>query len=141
MSDTGTLDDYLQAALTDTAADPAAVSANDLAALWVQIFPGQDGPTRTGLRTFQTAFRAGVADSQAEEALNLRGGGWVVDLRGGLVRSALATAFIARRPDRLRHYRLATSGRPSRSAPAVRCAPSPPHALPGTRPRRTPAHP
>ena len=57
--------------------------------------PGQDGATRTGLRTFQTAFRAAVADSEGEEALNLRGGGWVVDLRGGLVRTALATAFIA----------------------------------------------
>ena len=94
MSDTGTLEDYLQASLT-ASADPAAVTADDLAVLWAQLFPGQDGATRTGLRTFQTAFQAAVADSQGNEALNLRGGGWVVDLRGGLVRSVLATAFLA----------------------------------------------
>jgi hypothetical protein len=91
----GTLEDYLHGALTASAADPAAVSADDLAALWAQLFPGQDGATRTGLRTFQTAFRAAIAGTEGEEALNLRGGGWVVDLRGGLVRTALATAFIA----------------------------------------------
>ena len=95
MSDTGTLEDYLQASLTASAADPAAVTADDLAALWAQMFPGQDGATRTGLRTFQTAFRTAVADTDAEEALDLRSGGWVIDLRGGLVRSALATAFLA----------------------------------------------
>ena len=94
MSDTGTLEDYLQASLT-ASADPAAVTADDLAVLWAQLFPGQDGATRTGLRTFQTAFHTAVADSQGNEALNLRGGGWVVDLRGGLLRSVLATAFLA----------------------------------------------
>jgi hypothetical protein len=94
MSDTGTLEDYLQASLT-ASADPAAVTADDLAALWAQMFPGQDGATRTGLRTFQTAFRAAVADTEGEEALDLRSGGWVIDLRGGLVRGALATAFLA----------------------------------------------
>lgn len=81
MSDTGTLEDYLQASLT-ASADPAAVTADDLAVLWAQLFPGQDGATRAGLRTFQTAFHAATADSQDNEALNLRGGGWVVDLRG-----------------------------------------------------------
>jgi hypothetical protein len=95
MSDPGALEDYLQASLTASAEDSAAVTADDLAALWAQMFPGQDGATRTGLRTFQTAFRAAVADTEGEEALNLRGGGWTVDLRGGLVRTALATAFIA----------------------------------------------
>lgn len=95
MSDAGTLEDYLQAGLTASAADPAAVSADDLAALWAQMFPGQDGATWTGLRTFQTAFRAAVADVEGEEALNLRSGGWAIDLRGGLIRTALATAFIA----------------------------------------------
>lgn len=95
MSDAGTLEDYLQASLTAAAADPAAVSADDLAAVWAQMFPGQDGATRTGLRTFQTAFRAAVADAEGEEALNLRSGGWAIDLRGGLIRTALATAFIA----------------------------------------------
>jgi hypothetical protein len=95
MSDEDTLEDYLQASLTASAADRAAVTADDLAALWAQMFPGQDGATRTGLRTFQTAFRAAVVDADGEEALNLRSGGWAIDLRGGLVRSALATAFIA----------------------------------------------
>jgi len=71
------------------------VSADDLAAVWAQMFPFQDGAARTGLRTFQTAFRAAIAEGGDEEVLNLRGGGWVVDLRGGLVRTALATAFIA----------------------------------------------
>ncbi len=33
--------------------------------------------------------------TEGEEALNLGGGGWTVDLRGGLIRTALATAFIA----------------------------------------------
>jgi hypothetical protein len=89
------LEDYLHGTLAASAADPAVVSADDLAALWAQMFPGQDGATRTGLRTFQTAFRAAVAESAGEEALNLRAGGWAVDLRGGLVRTALATAFIA----------------------------------------------
>jgi hypothetical protein len=95
MSDTGTLEDYLQASLTASAADSAAVTADDLAALWAQMFPGQDGATRTGLRTFQTAFRAAVADTEGAETLELRSGGWVIDLRGGLIRSALATAFLA----------------------------------------------
>jgi hypothetical protein len=95
MSDTGTLEDYLQASLTTSAADPAAVSTDDLAALWAQMFPGQDGATRTGLRVFQSAFRAALADGDSDEALNLGGGGWVIDLHGGLVRSALATAFLA----------------------------------------------
>jgi len=92
MSDENTLEDHLQASLTASAADLAAVSADDLATLWAQMFPGQDGATRTGLRTFQTAFRAAVAGTDGEEALNLPSGGWVIDLRGGLVRSALATA-------------------------------------------------
>ena len=94
-SDAGTLEDYLHDRLTASAADPTTVSADGLAAVWAQMFPFQDGAARTGLRTFQTAFRAAVAEGGGEEALNLRGGGWVVDLRGGLVRTALATAFIA----------------------------------------------
>jgi len=94
-SDAGTLEDYLHDRLAVSAADPTAVSADDLAAVWAQMFPFQDGAARTGLRTFQTAFRAAIAEGGDEEVLNLRGGGWVVDLRGGLVRTALATAFIA----------------------------------------------
>jgi hypothetical protein len=94
-SDAGTLEDYLHDRLTASAAGTTAVSADDLAAVWAQMFPSQDGAARTGLRTFQTAFRAAIAESGGEEALNLRGGGWSVDLRGGLVRTALATAFIA----------------------------------------------
>lgn len=94
MSDTGTLEDYLHSSLTASAADRSAITSDDLAALWAQMFPGQDGATRTGLRTFQTAFRA-AADTEVEQALDLRSGGWVIDLRGGLVRGALATAFLA----------------------------------------------
>ena len=94
-SDAGTLEDYLHDRLTASAAGTTAVSADDLAAVWAQMFPSQDGAARTGLRTFQTVFRAAIAESGGEEALNLRGGGWSVDLRGGLVRTALATAFIA----------------------------------------------
>lgn len=128
MSDPGTLEDYLQASLTASAEDSAAVTADDLAALWAQMFPGQDGATRTGLRAFQTAFRA-AADTEGEEALNLRGGGWTVDLRGGLVRTALATAFIAGVLAASGITWSAPPGRPGRPAAAVRRAPGAPQAL------------
>ena len=45
-------------------------------------------------RSYQ-AFRAAAADTEGEQALDLRSGGWVIDLRGGLIRGALATAFLA----------------------------------------------
>jgi hypothetical protein len=41
------------------------------AALWAELFPGQDGASRPGLRTFQTAFRTPDATSEGEEALHL----------------------------------------------------------------------
>ncbi len=94
-SDPARLGDFLYdnlAAVSDTA---GMASADDLAALWAELFPGQDGASRTGLRTFQTAFRTAVATSEGEEALHLGGGGWEIELRGGVVRTALATAFIA----------------------------------------------
>ena len=44
-----------------------------------RLFPGQDGATRAGLRTFQTAFQTAVATGEdgdtSEEALHLGGGG------------------------------------------------------------------
>jgi hypothetical protein len=93
------LGDFLHDGLAAVAAPAGMASADDLAALWAQLFPGQDGATRAGLRTFQAAFQTAVAagedEGAAEEALHLGGGGWEVDLRGGLVRTALATAFIA----------------------------------------------
>jgi hypothetical protein len=75
--------------------------------LWAQLFTGQDGASRTGLRTFQAAFRTAVATSEGEEALRLGGGGWEIDLRGGAVRTVLATAFIADFLDQVRRAGLA----------------------------------
>jgi hypothetical protein len=94
-SDPARLGDFLYDNLAAVAAPTGMASADDLAALWAQLFPGQDGASRTGLRTFQTAFRTAVATSEGEEALRLGGGGWEIDLRGGAVRTVLATAFIA----------------------------------------------
>jgi hypothetical protein len=90
-----TLEDLLRGRLEAVTATPGIASADDLAALWMQLLPGHDGATRTGLRAFQTAFQAAVTADGDEAGLNIRGGGWEVDLRSGVVRTALATAFIA----------------------------------------------
>jgi hypothetical protein len=94
-SEPGPLEDFLHDSLAAVAAPTGMASVDDLAALWGQLFPDLDGPTRTGLRTFQTAFQTAIVASEGEDALLLGGGGWQVDLRGGVVRTALATAFIA----------------------------------------------
>ena len=74
------LGDFLHDGLAAVAAPAGMASADDLAALWAQLFPGQDGATRAGLRTFQTAFQTAVAagedEDTSEEALHLGGGGW-----------------------------------------------------------------
>lgn len=93
-NDPDTLEGFLLDTLATVAASPEKASGDELAAMWAQLFPGEDSATRTGLRTFQAVVR-GVADSEGAEALNLDSGGWEVDLGGGVVRAALATGAIA----------------------------------------------
>lgn len=92
--DPDTLEGFLLDTLATVTTSPEKASSDELAAMWAQLFPGEDGATRTGLRAFQDVVR-GVADSAGAEALNLDSGGWEVDLSAGVVRSALATAALA----------------------------------------------
>src|SRR5260370_10611815 len=82
--------------LSKLSADPAAVGAPELELLWRRLYPGDDRASRAGFSAFEQSLGAQLESEEDDEhRLDLRAGGWTIDITNSVVRSALVLALLS----------------------------------------------
>ncbi len=90
------LADFLGRELSELTADPSAVGAPELELLWRRLYPGDDRASRAGFSAFEQSLGAQLESEEDDEhRLDLRAGGWTIDITNSVVRSALVLALLS----------------------------------------------